>query len=145
MYFPREYLVDLMCNPGALCSPDSLLNGTSSILVSSPLCHPRFKLVETAEDFRILARLYFFDCQSLNIAFDDPSSGDSPVTYFHIFCNFCKCSDKSFFMRVFYSRIFITSIFIPVCLEIYFYICLKCTISSFLCSWYLSSAIWLFL
>lgn len=71
----REYLVDLMCNPGALCSPDSLLNGTSSILVSSPLCHPRFKLVETAEDFRILARLYFFDCQSLNIAFDDPSSG----------------------------------------------------------------------
>lgn len=82
MFFSREYLVDLMGNPGALCPPDSLLNGTSSISVSSPLCHPRFKLVETAEDFRILARMYFFDCQSLNIAFDDSSSGDSPATHF---------------------------------------------------------------
>ncbi|KAA8539185.1 hypothetical protein F0562_025877 [Nyssa sinensis] len=73
----REFLVDLIGKPGALCLPNSLLNGASSIIVSSPLCHPRFKTVEVADNFRTLAKLYFLDCQSLNIAFDDASSGSA--------------------------------------------------------------------
>ena len=99
-----------MGNPGALCPPDSLLNGTSSILVSSPLCHPRFKLVETAEDFRVLASLYFCDSQSLDITFDDSSSGDTLLLIFIYFANcmwyirmcVCMCSGKSFSMHIFY-------------------------------------------
>ncbi|KAF7148308.1 hypothetical protein RHSIM_Rhsim03G0106200 [Rhododendron simsii] len=71
----REYVVDLIGRPGSLSHPDSLVNGISSVAVSSPLCHPKFRTVESAGNFRMFARLYFSDCQSLNIAFDDASSG----------------------------------------------------------------------
>ncbi|XP_058204990.1 serine/threonine-protein kinase CTR1-like [Rhododendron vialii] len=71
----REYVVDLIGRPGSLSHPDSLVNGISSVVVSSPLCHPKFRTVESAGNFRMFARLYFSDCQSLNIAFDDASSG----------------------------------------------------------------------
>ncbi|KAA8516670.1 hypothetical protein F0562_016824 [Nyssa sinensis] len=71
----REYLVDLIGKPGCLCEPDSLLNGPSSITISSPLRFPRFRQVEPVIDFRSLAKQYFSDCQSLNIVFDDSSSG----------------------------------------------------------------------
>ncbi|KAE8709745.1 Serine/threonine-protein kinase CTR1 [Hibiscus syriacus] len=73
----REYLVDLFEEPGALSRPDSSLNGTSSIVVSSPLCHPRFKLVETATSIKTLAELYFIDNQSHKHARDDASSADN--------------------------------------------------------------------
>jgi hypothetical protein len=77
----REYFVDLLGKPGALSQPDSSLNCTSSILVSSPLSHPRFKSIQTTEDFRTsAAKLYFLDCQPLNLVFDNPSSGDSLST-----------------------------------------------------------------
>ncbi|KAK9723860.1 hypothetical protein RND81_05G030700 [Saponaria officinalis] len=69
----REYLVDLVGLPGCLCEPDSLLNGPSSISISSPLRFPRS--VEPAIDFRSLAKQYFSDCQSLNLVFDGPSTG----------------------------------------------------------------------
>uniref|UniRef100_A0A803N6R0 non-specific serine/threonine protein kinase n=1 Tax=Chenopodium quinoa TaxID=63459 RepID=A0A803N6R0_CHEQI len=71
----REYLVDLVGKPGCLCEPDSLLNGPSSISISSPLRFPRFRTVEPAIDFRSLAKQYFSDCQSLNLVFDRPSTG----------------------------------------------------------------------
>ncbi|GFZ11184.1 protein kinase superfamily protein [Actinidia rufa] len=69
----REYIVDLIERPGSLSLPNSFQNGSSSVLVSSPLCHPRFRTVEHAESFRMLASLYFSDCQSFNITFDDAS------------------------------------------------------------------------
>ncbi|KAK7859944.1 serine/threonine-protein kinase ctr1 [Quercus suber] len=71
----REYLVDLIGKPGYLCEPDSLLNGPSSISISSPLRFPRLKPVEPTIDFRALAKQYFLDCQSLNLVFDDASTG----------------------------------------------------------------------
>ncbi|KAL7195773.1 hypothetical protein ACSBR1_035915 [Camellia fascicularis] len=71
----REYVVDLIGNPGCLCEPDSLLNGPSTISISSPLCFPRFRQVESPIDFRSLAKQYFLDCQSLNLVFDDSSTG----------------------------------------------------------------------
>ncbi|KAL3532046.1 hypothetical protein ACH5RR_005567 [Cinchona calisaya] len=71
----REYLVDLIGNPGCLSEPDSLLNGPSSISISSPLRLPRFRQVGAKIDFRSLARQYFSDCQSLNLVFDDCSTG----------------------------------------------------------------------
>ncbi|KAL5569551.1 hypothetical protein UlMin_026126 [Ulmus minor] len=70
----REYLVDLLGMPGVLSQPDSSLNSALSKLVSSPLCHPKFKNIG-AQNFSRLAKLYFFDCQSLTRAFDDTSSG----------------------------------------------------------------------
>jgi serine/threonine-protein kinase CTR1 len=70
----REYLVDLVGKPGHLWEPDSLLNGPSSISISSPLRFPRPKPVEPAVDFRLLAKQYFSDSQSLNLVFD-PASG----------------------------------------------------------------------
>ncbi|XP_059462437.1 serine/threonine-protein kinase CTR1 isoform X2 [Corylus avellana] len=70
----REYLVDLIGKPGYLCEPDSLLNGPSSISISSPLRFPRLKPVEPTIDFRSLAKQYFLDCQSLNLVFDDASA-----------------------------------------------------------------------
>ncbi|KAM1320682.1 hypothetical protein ACFX2I_013713 [Malus domestica] len=73
----REYLVDLIANPGYLCEPDSLLNGPSSISISSPLHFPRLKPVEPTIDFRLLANQYFSDCQSLNLVFDEASSGSA--------------------------------------------------------------------
>ncbi|CAL1373072.1 unnamed protein product [Linum trigynum] len=70
----REYLVDLVGKPGLLFEPDSLINGPSSISISSPLRFPRTKSAEHAIDFRSLAKQYFADCQSLNIVFDDTSA-----------------------------------------------------------------------
>ncbi|KAF5747830.1 serine/threonine-protein kinase CTR1 [Tripterygium wilfordii] len=70
----REYLVDLIGKPGHLWEPDSLLNGPSSISISSPLRFPRLQSVEPTIDFRSLARTYFSDCQSLNLVFDEASA-----------------------------------------------------------------------
>ncbi|KAJ4834286.1 copper transport protein ctr1 [Turnera subulata] len=74
----REYLVDLVGKPGCLCEPDSLLNGPSSISISSPLRFPRMKSAEPTVDFRSMAKQYFSDCQSLNLVFDDSLSGTAP-------------------------------------------------------------------
>ncbi|XVE96503.1 hypothetical protein REPUB_Repub02eG0228000 [Reevesia pubescens] len=71
----REYLVDLIGNPGCLCEPDSLLNGPYSISISSPLRFPRLKPAVPAIDFRSLAKQYFSDCESLNLVFDDAPAG----------------------------------------------------------------------
>ncbi|GLT94647.1 hypothetical protein SLE2022_123760 [Rubroshorea leprosula] len=71
----RECLVDLIGKPGYLCEPDSLLNGPSSISISSPLRFPRLKPAEPDIDFRSLAKQYFSDSQSFNIVFDDASAG----------------------------------------------------------------------
>ncbi|KAF8397814.1 hypothetical protein HHK36_016738 [Tetracentron sinense] len=71
----RECVVDLIGKPGCLCEPDSLLNGPSTISISSPLHLSRFKFVEITENFRTLAKQYFLDCQSLNIVFDDAAAG----------------------------------------------------------------------
>lgn len=80
--FSREYLVDLVGKPGAFSQPDSSLNSALSVLVSSPLCHPKFKYVKTAHNLRMLAKLYFVDCQSVSLAFDDASSGNSLISSF---------------------------------------------------------------
>lgn len=87
-------MVDLIGKPGCLCEPDSLLNGPSSISISSPLCFPRFRSVEPAIDFRSLAEQYFSDCQSLNLVFDRPSAGDLfcssvIVGYSYASCLYC--------------------------------------------------------
>uniref|UniRef100_A0A2P2KJL1 non-specific serine/threonine protein kinase n=1 Tax=Rhizophora mucronata TaxID=61149 RepID=A0A2P2KJL1_RHIMU len=71
----REYLVDLVGKPGCLSKPDSLLNGPSSISISSPLRLPRMKSAEHTVDFRSLAKQYFSDCQLLNLVFHDMSAG----------------------------------------------------------------------
>ncbi|CAH9117697.1 unnamed protein product [Cuscuta europaea] len=71
----REYLVDLAGRPGYLCEPDSSLNGPSSILISSPLCFPRFRHVETSTVFSSLAKQYFSDSESLHFVFDETSTG----------------------------------------------------------------------
>ncbi|KAF8396459.1 hypothetical protein HHK36_018081 [Tetracentron sinense] len=71
----REWLVDLIGKPGCLCEPDSSLNGPSTISISSPLRLPRFKPVESTENFRLLAKQYFLDCQSLNLIFGSASAG----------------------------------------------------------------------
>ncbi|CAH1435745.1 unnamed protein product [Lactuca virosa] len=75
----RELLVDLIGNPGCLSEPDSLLNGPSTISISSPLRFPRFRQVEPMVDFRSLAKQYFADCESLNLVFEDPSIGDGDI------------------------------------------------------------------
>ncbi|KAL6899846.1 hypothetical protein ACP4OV_006504 [Aristida adscensionis] len=71
----REYLIDLIGNPGFLSEPDSLLNGLSSISVSSPLRPPKHDSVDIANNFKSLAKQYFLDCQSLNLMFNDPAAG----------------------------------------------------------------------
>ncbi|XP_027189454.1 serine/threonine-protein kinase CTR1-like [Cicer arietinum] len=71
----REYMIDLVGRPGETCQPDSSVNSASSVLIPSPLCHPRFKPVETAEYTKTLARLYFLDSQALHLVFDT-TSGD---------------------------------------------------------------------
>ncbi|CAM8913631.1 unnamed protein product [Rhodiola kirilowii] len=71
----REYLVDLIGKPGCLSDPDSLLNGPSSICISSPLRFPRSSPLASKTDFRSLAKHYFMDSQSLNLVFDYPSGG----------------------------------------------------------------------
>ncbi|CAN8237363.1 unnamed protein product [Cochlearia groenlandica] len=78
----REYMVDLVGKPGHLWEPDSLLNGHSSISISSPLRFPRPKPVEPVVDFRSLAKQYFSDSQSLNLVFD-PASDDIGFSMFH--------------------------------------------------------------
>ncbi|URD81994.1 serine threonine-protein kinase [Musa troglodytarum] len=65
----REYLVDLIRNPGNLCEPDSLLNGPYSISISSPL------RLQQPNQLRTLAKQYLLDCQSLNLFFNDASTG----------------------------------------------------------------------
>ncbi|GFP88128.1 serine/threonine-protein kinase ctr1 [Phtheirospermum japonicum] len=67
----REYLIDLIEKPGCLCEPDSLPNGPSTISISSPLRFPRLKQLEPTIDFRLLAKQYFLDFESLNRIFDD--------------------------------------------------------------------------
>ncbi|XP_011625984.1 serine/threonine-protein kinase CTR1 isoform X2 [Amborella trichopoda] len=71
----REYLVDLIGNPGSLCEPDSFLNGPSSLSISSPLRPPRYKSIEVTENFKTLAKQYFMDSQSLDLIFDGLSTG----------------------------------------------------------------------
>ncbi|KAJ7971493.1 CTR1-like protein kinase [Quillaja saponaria] len=75
----REYLVDLIGRPGYICEPDSLLNGPSSILISSPLRFPRLKPAEPTIDFRLLAKQYFTDSQSLVLVFDNSTSAGTVV------------------------------------------------------------------
>lgn len=77
----REYLVDLLEDPGVLSKPDSSLNRTASVFVSSPLYHPRFKAVETVENIRSLAKLYFIDNHSPKFDLDDDPSGDYNVPF----------------------------------------------------------------
>ncbi|KAL6585444.1 copper transport protein ctr1 [Orobanche minor] len=67
----REYLIDLIEKPGRLYGPDSLLNGPSTISVFSPLRLPRLKQLEPTIDFRLLAKQYFLDFQSLDLIFDE--------------------------------------------------------------------------
>ncbi|KAE8719046.1 Serine/threonine-protein kinase CTR1 [Hibiscus syriacus] len=71
----REYLVDLIGNPGYLCEPDSLINGPSSISIPSPLRFPCLKPAIPAIDFGSLAKQYFSDCESLNLVFDVAPAG----------------------------------------------------------------------
>ncbi|CAA7034002.1 unnamed protein product [Microthlaspi erraticum] len=78
----REYLIDLVGKPGHLWEPDSLINGPSSISISSPLRFPRPRPVEPAVDYRLLAKQYFTDSQSLNLVFD-PASDDLGFSMFH--------------------------------------------------------------
>ncbi|KAL6145730.1 hypothetical protein ACLB2K_056415 [Fragaria x ananassa] len=73
----RELFVDLIGNPGCLCEPDSLLNGPSTISISSPLRFPRIRTVEPTIDFRTLAKQYFSDCQLLNLVFDEAPAGSA--------------------------------------------------------------------
>lgn len=73
----REYLVDLIGKPGHLCVPDSLLNGPSSISIASPLRFPRLRQAEPTIDFRLLAKQFFSDCQSLNLVFEEASTGSA--------------------------------------------------------------------
>lgn len=76
-YCLREYFVDLIGKPGYLSDPNSLLNGPSSISISSPLRFPRLKPSESLIDIRSLAEQYFSDCQMLNITFSDATAGIS--------------------------------------------------------------------
>lgn len=71
----REYLIDLIGNPGFLSEPDSLLNGLSSISVSSPLRPPKHNSTDISDHFKLLAKQYFLDCQSLNVLFSDQAAG----------------------------------------------------------------------
>ncbi|XP_052142482.1 serine/threonine-protein kinase CTR1-like isoform X1 [Oryza glaberrima] len=75
----REYLIDLIGNPGFLSEPDSLLNGLSSISVSSPLRPPKYNSADIVNNFKSLAKQYFLDCQSLNMMFNDPAAVSGTV------------------------------------------------------------------
>ncbi|AQK71412.1 Serine/threonine-protein kinase CTR1 [Zea mays] len=70
-----ECLIDLIGNPGFLSEPDSLLNGLSSISVSSPLRPPKHDSADNSDNFKLFAKKYFLDCQSLNLMFSDPAAG----------------------------------------------------------------------
>ncbi|XP_073272490.1 serine/threonine-protein kinase CTR1 [Primulina huaijiensis] len=91
----REYLIDLVEKPGCLSEPDSLVNGPSSISISSPLRFPRFRQVEPTIDFRSLAKQYFSDFQSLNLVFDDSLSAGTVVDGGHGDSKYPKHSDRS--------------------------------------------------
>ncbi|XP_042943614.1 serine/threonine-protein kinase CTR1-like [Carya illinoinensis] len=91
----REYLLELIGKPGYLCEPDSLLNGPSSISISSPLRFSRLKAVEPTIDFRSLAKQYFSYCQLLNITFHDASTDPGPKQQHDI-----KCRDKNHSMLI---------------------------------------------
>lgn len=90
LHMIREYLVDLIGEPGTLSEPDSGFNGPHSICVSSPLHPPKFKSsVEMNANFKSLAKQYFKECQSLNLIFKDAkptsdlvSSDQAGVAYF---------------------------------------------------------------
>lgn len=71
----REFIVDLIGKPGDLSEPDSLLNGPSSISISSPLRPPNSRSTEITENWRSLAQQYFSECQSINLLFTDTSEG----------------------------------------------------------------------
>lgn len=71
-----------------MSQPDSSLNSASSVLVASPLCHPKFKPVESTEYSKTLAQLYFLDCQRLHLVFDTKSG------YFPLF--FCMYTNHNF-------------------------------------------------
>ncbi|KAJ4775647.1 protein kinase family protein [Rhynchospora pubera] len=76
----REYLVDLIGDPGHLSEPDSQLNGPNSMFVSSPLHPPRFKSMERNGNFKSLAKQYFSECQSLNLSFKDTKTTSDLVS-----------------------------------------------------------------
>ncbi|KAH6798859.1 Protein kinase superfamily protein [Perilla frutescens var. frutescens] len=77
----REYLIDLIEKPGCLSEPDSMSNGPSTISISSPLRFPRSKQLEPTTDFRLLAKQYFLDFQSLNQIFDESLAGTGDSIY----------------------------------------------------------------
>jgi len=80
--FEREYLVDLIGEPGTLSEPDSGFNGPHSIYVSSPLHPPKFKSsVEMNANFKSLAKQYFKECQSLNLIFKDAKPASDLVSF----------------------------------------------------------------
>jgi serine/threonine-protein kinase CTR1 len=53
------------------------LNGLSSISVSSPLRPPKHDSADISDNFKLFAKKYFLDCQSLNLMFSDPAAGIS--------------------------------------------------------------------
>ncbi|KAM0899444.1 hypothetical protein ACQ4PT_021307 [Festuca glaucescens] len=71
----REYLVDLIGEPGQLSDPDSFVNGPYSLSVPSPLRPPKFRSLEITSNFSSVAKQYFSDCHSLNLLFSDASTG----------------------------------------------------------------------
>ncbi|KAH7547784.1 hypothetical protein JRO89_XS14G0015800 [Xanthoceras sorbifolium] len=73
----REYVVDLFGEPGALSQPDSSLNSRSSVLVSSPFCHPKLKAVGISQKFRTSGKQHFYNNQSHKVALHDATSGDN--------------------------------------------------------------------
>ncbi|KAJ8765898.1 hypothetical protein K2173_020414 [Erythroxylum novogranatense] len=73
----REYLVNLFDDPGALNNPDSSIDCASSILISSPLSHPKSRPIQRADDFRMLANIYFFQCQPPDCVFEDSPSDNN--------------------------------------------------------------------
>lgn len=89
----REFLVDLIGKPGSLHKPDSLLNGPSSISISSPLRFPRYRQVGPTVDFRSLARQYFSDCQSLDHLFEDSSAGN--IFFYYAFKLICMQTPRN--------------------------------------------------
>nr|KAJ0227052.1 hypothetical protein LSAT_V11C100020690 [Lactuca sativa] len=79
MGIDKEVLVDLIGNPGCLYEPDSLINGSSSISIFSPLRFPRSTHIDSTVDFESIAKHYFQDSDSLNLVFEDPFTGDGDV------------------------------------------------------------------
>ncbi|XP_052172673.1 serine/threonine-protein kinase CTR1-like [Diospyros lotus] len=71
----REFSVDLIGEPGCLYGPDSLLNGPSSVLISSPLHYRRLGQCEPSLDSKSMANLFFSNFASLDIKFDDSCTG----------------------------------------------------------------------